>query len=124
MSVLEIGQKLVAAVNKGREAEDAFVKDFYADAIVSIEGQGTEEMPARLTGIDAVKGKHSWWFDNHEIHESAAAGPYVGHRNDQFVVRFNMDITPKGGERAKMEEVGLYTVADGKIIQEEFLYRM
>jgi hypothetical protein len=36
-----------------------------------------------------------------------------------------MDVTPKAsGERVQMREVGLYTIAGGKIVQEEFLYLM
>lgn len=122
MTVQEIGAKLVQLCNEGRE-QDA-VKEFYADSIVSIEGSGSEEMPARLEGIDAVKGKADWWYANNEVHGMKARGPFVGHRDDQFAVQFDMDLTPKGGERMQLTEMGLYTVADGKIVQEEFLYLM
>ncbi len=120
-SHLEIGKELVALCNAGK-AEEAVAK-FYDEKIVSIEGQGTDEMPARMEGIQAIHAKNQWWFDNHEIHSSVATGPYAGHREDQFVVRFNMDVTQKGsGDRMQMEEVGLYTIKGGKIVQEEFLY--
>ena len=126
MSVVELGQKMIEMVNSGREGEAAFVDQFYAENIVSIEGGGDDEsgIPARMEGVDAIKGKHAWWYDNNEVHETAAEGPYCGHRDDQFVIRFTMDLTPKDGERMQMDEVGLYTVADGKIVQEEYLYRM
>jgi hypothetical protein len=39
---------------------------------------------------------------------------------DQFVVRFTIDFTPKGKSRMSMDEVGPYTVKDGKIVQERF----
>jgi hypothetical protein len=120
-SNLEIGKQIVALSNadKGLEAVDRF----YDEKIVSIEGQGSDEMPARMEGIAAIRGKSVWWYDNHEVHSSVASGPYCGHRDDQFVVRFNMDVTFKpSGERTQMEEVGLYTIRDGKIVQEEFLY--
>ena len=58
------------------------------------------------------------------IHSTTARGPFVGNRDDQFAVQFDMDITPKDGERTQLTEVALYTVADGKIAQEEFLYLM
>ncbi len=124
MNAMEIGQKMVAAVNKGRDAEHAFVLEYYDEKIVSIEGQGDENMPQQMAGLDAVKGKHTWWYDNNEVHGSVATGPYCGHRDDQFVVRHNMDTTPQGGDRGQMEEVGIYTVAGGKIVQEEYLYLM
>ena len=124
MSALEVGQKMIEMVNRGRDGEAAFVAEFYADDIVSIEGQGSEEMPARLEGIEAIRGKHEWWYANNEVHSTAAEGPYVGHRDDQFVVKFVLDSTPKGGERGQMTEVGLFTVKDGKVAQEEYLYLM
>jgi len=41
---------------------------------------------------------------------------------DQFMVRFSMDVTPKGGARMSMDEMGLYTVKDGKVIEERFFF--
>ena len=124
MAALEIGQALVEMVNRGRDSERAFVDQYHAHNIVSIEGGSSEEMPARLEGIDAIRGKHDWWYDNNEVHSSVAEGPYVGHREDQFAIKFTLEMTPKGGERGSMEEVALFTVRDGKIVHEEFLYRM
>ena len=122
MSVLEIGTQLVNTFNT--EGGEACVDALYADDIVSIEGQGSDEMPARMEGIDAIRGKNQWWYANHEVHSTTATGPFVGHREDQFVVRFFLDVTPTDGERMQMDEVALFTVKDGKIAQEEFLYLM
>ncbi|MDJ0787557.1 MAG: nuclear transport factor 2 family protein [Myxococcota bacterium] len=122
MNAIELGTRLVSLCNDGKSEEA--VATLYSDDIVSIEGQGTEEMPARLEGIQAVKGKNDWWFANHEVHSSVATGPFCGHRDDQFVVQFDLDVTPKEGERMQMREVALYTLKDDKIIQEEFLYLM
>ncbi len=121
MSAMEIGKKIVelSNANKGVEA----VETLYSAGIVSIEGQGTDEMPARMEGIEAIRGKNTWWYDNHDVHSAVATGPFCGHREDQFAVKFDLDITFKpSGERSQMSEVALYTVADGKVIQEEFLY--
>ena len=120
MTLHELATTLVRLCNEGK-AEEA-VDTLYDEKIVSIEGQGSDEMPARMEGIEAIRGKNQWWFANHEIHESTATGPYLGHREDQFAVLFAMDVTPKGGERTQLNEVALYTVAGGKIVQEEFLY--
>ncbi len=123
MSVIEIGTKLVALCNDGKGVEA--METLYDEKIVSIEGQGSEEMPARLEGIEAVRGKTEWWFNNHEIHSSKATGPFCGWRDDQFVVQFEMDLTnTPSGERTQMTEVGIYTVSGDKVVQEEFLYLM
>lgn len=123
--VMEIGQVLLQMVNSGREAEAAFVDEYYDAAIVSLEGgdgNGDSDTPSRMEDIDAIRGKHQWWYDNNEVHSTTATGPYVGHRDDQFVTRFLLDLTPAGGERMQMDEVGLFTVANGKMVQEEYLY--
>ncbi|WP_352865345.1 nuclear transport factor 2 family protein [Mesorhizobium sp. M0715] len=55
------------------------------------------------------------------MHGGSVEGPYVN--GDQFAVRFKFDITPKAtGERVTMDEVGLYTVKNGKITEERFYY--
>jgi len=120
-SAQEIGKKLVALSNaeKGLEAVDTL----YDEKIVSIEAQGSDAMPARMEGIAAVRGKSVWWYDNHEVHAAKATGPFCGHRDDQFAVLFELDVTFKpSGQRSQMSEVALYTVRDGKVVQEEFLY--
>ena len=123
MSAIEIGTQFVKLAQEGNDAE--ILDRFYSDKVVSIEGQGSEEMPARQEGIEAIRGKHQWWYDNHEIHSTSATGPFCGHRDDQFVVQFDIDVTHKpSGQRMQMSEVGIFTIADGKIVQEEFLYKM
>ena len=124
MSALELGQTMVEMVNQGTEKEAEFVAQYYASDAVSIEGQGTDDMPGKIQGIDAIKAKHAWWFDNNTVHGTKAVGPFIGHRDDQFVLHFSMDITPNGAERMEMNEVAIYTVKDGKIAHEEYLYQM
>ena len=54
-TALEIGTQLVQKLNN--EGGEACVDALYADDVVSIEGQGTKEMPARMEGVDAIRGK-------------------------------------------------------------------
>lgn len=123
MSAIEVGRRLVALVNAGKDAEA--VEELYDEKIVSIEGQDMAGMSARMEGLDAVRSKHAWWESNHEVHESVATGPFVGHRDDRFVVHFVSEVTTKAtGERTRMREVGLFTVNGDRIVQEEFLYLM
>ena len=120
MSTETVAKRLVTLCNAG-EAEKAMT-ELYANDIVSIEAGGTPEMPARIEGIAAVQQKGAWWFANHEVHGMTAAGPFIGNRSDQFAVKFDMDITPKGGARMQMSEVALYTVRNDKIVEEAFLF--
>ena len=92
---------------------------FNSPDIVSLEAM--DGPMARVQGAAAVQAKSEWWYANHEVHSASAAGPYVN--GDQFAVRFSLDVTPKHtGQRIQMEEVGLYTVKDGKIVEEKFMY--
>jgi limonene-1,2-epoxide hydrolase len=94
-------------------------KQFNAASIVSIEAM--EGPMARVEGAAAVQAKSDWWYGAHEVHKSAASGPYVN--GNQFVVRFDVDVTVKAtGQRMQMQEIGLYTVKDGMIVEEKFLY--
>jgi hypothetical protein len=81
---LRIGTKLVELCNAG-ESEKA-VDELYSNDIVSIEGQGSEEMPARMEGIDAIRKKGEWWFANHEVHGMKAAGPFCGHKEFLYLM--------------------------------------
>jgi len=118
-----IATDLVRLCNAGKDSE--VVDRYFDEKIVSIEGQGTDEMPARMEGVEAIRAKHAWWYDNHEIHTSKTTGPFAGARDDVFAVIYEVDATFKPtGERSPMSEVALYTVKNGKIVQEEFLYRV
>ena len=59
------------------------------------------------------------------VHDAQVSDPYP-HGEDKFAVRFVMDITSKamGDQRGTMDEIAVYTVADGKIVREEFYYSM
>jgi ketosteroid isomerase-like protein len=106
------------AMLKAHDHHGAAAK-FNADDIVSYEGM--EGPMAICRGKAAVKAKSDWWNDNHEIHGGTVEGPWV--TGDQFVVNFGMDVTQKAtGNRMQMNEVGLYTVRDGKIVEERFFY--
>jgi hypothetical protein len=115
-SVEEIARDLVKLCQAGQWEEP--VRKYYADEIVSVEPMGEDRV---AIGLAAVKAKGQWWFDNHIVHEALAEGPYVG--GNKFVVRFTVDVTFKPtGKRNKLDEVGVYTVENGKIVREQFLF--
>ena len=91
---------------------------FWADDVVSLEPM--DGPMARIEGRAAVRAKGDWWYANHEVHRADAEGPFV--HGDRFAVLFDIDVTPKGGERMQMREIGLYTVRDGRIVEERFFF--
>lgn len=116
MSTQDIADAFTALCKAGKFDEAGL--QFWADSIVSLEPPGGEM--ARVEGLKGVQAKGEWWYANHEIHDVKVEGPYM--HGDQFVVRFTMDVTPKGGQRMSMDEVGVYTVKDGKLTEERFFY--
>lgn len=124
MTVKEIGDELVALCKQGKNLEA--IEKLYSPDIVSVEAAAMSNMPQTQTGIEAIKGKNKWWMENHEMHGAEVNGPFPN--GDQFIVHFKFDVTPKcggqAGQRMCMEEMGLFTVKDGKVAKEEFFYSM
>jgi SnoaL-like domain len=116
MNTQEIAKSFTDLCKKGQFDEAG--NTFWSDDVVSREAM--EGPMAKVSGRAAVEGKGKWWYENHEIHDVKVQGPYVN--GDRFMVRFTMDVTPKGGARMTMDEMGLYTVKGGKVVEEEFFY--
>lgn len=125
MTNFELGTRLVEACNKAENLE--FINNFYAENIISIEAMnnpGDPETPREQKGIEAIRAKNAWWNDNHEVHANNVTGPFP-HGDDKFAVYFSYDVTFKPvSQRMTMEEVGVYTIENGKIVREEFFYHM
>jgi ketosteroid isomerase-like protein len=118
-STAAVAQELVSLCRAARNLEA--IDKLYSPRIVSIESVGSEEMPAEMSGIDAIRQKNQWWFENNEVHKAEANGPFVG--ENQFAVQYTFDVTFKPtGQRTEMSEMALYTVKDGKIVREQFFY--
>jgi len=116
MTTHDIAHDLVALCRSGKFIEAG--EKYWADDVVSIEAVGDD---AESHGKDAARGKNEWWVNAHEIHSVDARGPYLN--GDQFTVRFKMDVTAKEtGEHRLLDEIGLYTLKDGKIAEERFFY--
>lgn len=122
-SVRSIGKRLVELCNAGKGLEA--VDTLYDEKIVSVEAEGSPELPARMEGLREVRGKNSWFYENHDVHRSVASGPFCGPQQDRFALRFELDATFKpSGQRLQLSELAVYTVAGGKIVHEEFWPRV
>ena len=119
MTLNEISNELVAGCRENRAR--ANLQTLYAPDALSVEaadmGNGRT-----VTGIAAIEGKHDWWENSMTVHSQKVGGPF-GHGEDRFAVTFDVDYTEKAtGKRGQMQEVGVYHVAGGKIVREEFFY--
>ncbi|HWE53301.1 MAG TPA: nuclear transport factor 2 family protein [Bryobacteraceae bacterium] len=121
MTTQEVADQLVRLCSQGKL--DEALNTLYSPDIVSIEAGAPPGTSREATGIAAVRAKGKWWIDNHEVHSMKTEGPLVA--GPFFAVTFKMDVTFKPDKRRfSMEEVAIYKVADGKIVQEEFFYSM
>lgn len=109
-----IGKSLVEMFNKGQFSQ--IEAKWWSPAIESIEGFGMA-----WKGRAAVESKNSNWMSQNTVRGASAEGPYVGATG--FSVKFRMDVEEMAtNKRTIMEEIGVYTVKNGKIIREEFMY--
>jgi ketosteroid isomerase-like protein len=118
MSTMDIATKLVDLCKQGKNPE---ARALYAADAVSVEAFAAPGMEREAKGLAAIEAKGEWWRANHEVHSALITGPWPN--GERFIVGFQYDVTIKAsGQRMTMDEVGLYTVANGKIVREEFFY--
>jgi SnoaL-like domain len=115
MSLKSVGYQFVEWCNQLKNFE--VMETMYAPDIVSVEGGGEETV-----GQGPVIQKSRVWQGNNTIHSEKVLGPYFNGL-DQFAVHITVEVTQKAtGRRVVLEEVGVYTVKDGKITREQFFY--
>ena len=119
MDLMTLANELVAGCREGRAR--ANIDRLYAEDAVSVEavdhGGGRE-----ARGRAAIHGKHDWWEANMQETGGSVSDP-LPHGDDRFAVIFRAEGREKAtGNTFSMTEVGIYTVADGRIVREEFFY--
>jgi hypothetical protein len=121
MTTQEVANKLVDLCKEGKFLDA--VKALYSPDIVSLEAGAPPGESREAKGIEAVKAKGEYWEANHEVHSLVVEGPLVA--GAFFAVTYKLDVTfnPQS-RRFQMEEIGVYKVAEGKVVHEEFFYAM
>lgn len=115
----EVGKKYVSLCQEGKF--EACLRDLYAKEAVSVEAWAPLGAERTSSGLAAIQAKGEAWARDHEIHEFNLSGPFP--LDQRFAVYFRFDVTNKPSRRRiAMEEVGLFTVENGKIVREEFFY--
>ncbi|MEM9269321.1 MAG: nuclear transport factor 2 family protein [Pseudomonadota bacterium] len=120
MSIMDLANPFVEMI-RHNETERA-LSELYAPDAVSVEAAPMGDRPRTAEGVAAIRGKHAWWEETFEVHEASVDGPFP-HGEDRFALIFALKATHKpSGETSDMKEIGVYHVADGKIVREEFFY--
>ena len=114
MNALEVGNKLVAYL-ESHDMEKIY-KELYSNDIVSIEADG---QTAR--GMQEISAKGEWWNKTFEVKSMKWDGPYPN--GDDFILFYDMSLIEKAtNKESRMKEAALYTVKDGKIVNERFFF--
>ena len=115
MTLEAIATRFVELCNQGQNFD--VMHTMYAADIVSVESDGRE-----TAGQVPVIRKSERWVADNRIDAQRLRGPFFNGA-DQFAIHFVFDVTRKGtGQRATLEEVGVYTVKGDKIAREQFFY--
>ncbi len=119
VTIQELATGLVNLCKEGKYHEA--IETYYADNCIGVEPMSNREMPRESVGKPAILAKAEWWAGAHEVHSMGIEGPFVS--PEYFAVIFRLDATFKAtGHRVQRSEVALYTVVDGKVVRDEFLY--
>ena len=120
MNTLEVANKWRTMCLNGENME--CINKLYADNVVSKEMPGVPygEM---VSGKQNVLEKSKQWLENViEFHSNEISEPVVA--GNHFSSKMAFDVTFKDRGRQQMEEVCVFEVKDGKIINEQFFYSM
>lgn len=118
MTTQEIADRLVALCNEGKYEQAQ--RELYAQDAKSIEPASAQGMQS-VEGLDAIIAKgNQFQAMIQEIHGGRVGGPLVA--GSQIAVTIGLDVTFKDGNRMNMDEIAVYSVKDGKIVQEQFFY--
>ncbi|HMF41418.1 MAG TPA: nuclear transport factor 2 family protein [Polyangia bacterium] len=119
MTTQEIAKRYVTLCQQGKF--DACLEELYSKNAVSVEAAPPPGGEKTAKGLDAIKAKGKSWGESHVVHKAEVSGPFPN--ENRFAVRFYFDVTEKPtGKRTTMDEVGLFTIENGKITREEFFY--
>jgi ketosteroid isomerase-like protein len=120
MSAREVGRKLVELCKQGKNMES--IGALYADDVTSIEAADFPGFARVTRGKLAVIEKNIAWATANEVHSAITEGPFPN-GDDRFAVIFRYEVLNKpSGRRNQLDEVALFTVANGKVVREEFFY--
>ena len=117
MSTQEVADRLVSLCREGKVIEAG--EELYGDNIISHESEPSPNL--LLQGKKDVRAKGDQFAGMIEAHHGGnISEPQVA--GDYFSIAWTMDVTMKGQGRSMMNEIAVYKVQDGKIVEEWFHY--
>jgi len=119
MNTQEVANRLVELCRKGENMQA--LKELYDDNIISKEMPGAPN--PLVNGKEAVTKKSlDWYASVEEFHTNEISDPIV--TENHFSCKMKVDCTFKEQGRMQIEELAIYNVNNGKIVEEQFFYSM
>ena len=95
--------------------------ELFADNVRSVEPADAKYLPIKVEGREAVRKKGEDWVKRVEAaHHLRTTEPIIG--ANHFAVGREIDLTVQGIGRFQLNQIMMYDVKDGKIVQEQFFY--
>ncbi|WP_299339306.1 nuclear transport factor 2 family protein [uncultured Psychroserpens sp.] len=119
MNTNDVAKKWTQMCREGKNLD--CIEELYAENVTSREMPG---MPGEIiSGKQNVWNKNKEWLDNvAEWHGGEISEPIVADKH--FTTKMTFDVTFKDRGRQQMEEVVVFEVDNGKIVNEQFFYSM
>jgi hypothetical protein len=116
MDIRGIADKFVYLRNHDQAA--ILRAELYSPDFESIE-DGNDSGIGHVKGMAGLKKKGQGLSQEFEVHHIKASDPVAA--DNFFSLKFEIDVTNKrSGIRSLLSEIGVYKVADGKIIKEHY----
>jgi limonene-1,2-epoxide hydrolase len=117
MTTQEVADRFYELAQQGKF--DQIQDELYDENVKSVEPAHSNWQ--NIQGLEKVKEKAKQWQDmTEEMHGGYTNKPQVA--GNFFACVMGMDVTLKGQERMKMDEIAVYEVSDGKIVLEQFFF--
>jgi len=117
MTTKQIADRLVQLGREGRAQEAA--RELYDENIITTEPVSSRMQ--RTIGLKAVLEKSDRFAEMIEIiHSGSISDPIINGKF--FSVSWSIDITMKDGDRLVLDEICVYKVENGKIVEAHFFY--
>ncbi|AQS95147.1 hypothetical protein BXQ17_14140 [Polaribacter sp. BM10] len=120
MNTSEVAQKWKQMCEQGKNLE--CITELYADNVVSKEMPGVPHGEIVSGKQNVMEKSKQWLEDVVEFHSNEISEPLVADKH--FTSKMNFDVTFKSKGRQQMEEVCVFEVQEGKIVNEQFFYSM
>ena len=116
MNIQIIANRLVDLCRQGQLQQAQ--QELYAEDAVSLKPVNGSFRA--VNGLAAIQEEQATFLSHTQIHSISVSGPLVA--TTYFSVVMTMDMTRQGSGRVTVNEVCVYKVIDGKIVQEQFFF--